>query len=220
MEVFSGPLFCMSDCIIRFAQLPDQRANAQRPRCRGPRVGGPGDGGIARVSVPPQPGQPAHQREAGLLTSASGAPASGWYGAMTLPDEQGGMENFPSSELATQEAEHELATPPSSPPTPRSALHHGRGEAPPGAPGPGLHDRDGIELKHDILRIADVPVIFLSVYGQPGSAFSAAGRVLSPRRKSRRQPATPEFAGCAAGDTSGCPRGLELQKPLLWSFRR
>ena len=50
-----------------------------------------------------------------------------------------------------------------------------------------LPDRHGIELRRDILRIADVPVIFLSVYSQPGSGSPAAGRVLCPRRKRRRQ---------------------------------
>ena len=75
----------------------------------------------------------------------SACPASGRYGVMTLPDEQGGME---------------ISRPPSwplqRPNSSRLRPHRHRQ----------LHDRDGIELRRDILRIADVPVIFLSVYGQ------------------------------------------------------
>ena len=41
-----------------------------------------------------------------------------------------------------------------------------RGEAPPGAVGPDAAGTDGIELMKGIFDIADVPVIFLSVYGQ------------------------------------------------------
>ena len=191
----------MSDYVIQFVQLPAQRANAHAPVAAVQGLGGPEADlerrdrkteGLHECPSPLSPGQPAHQREPGVRPGASGALASGWYGAMTLPEEQVGMEYFPSSELATQGAEQQPAKPPSSPPTPRPAPAHGRGEAPLGAPGPGAarqgrHRADARRPPY-CRRAGDLPVgvrpamfRFPSSRTRPLPAAKAPGRQRMPR---------------------------------------
>ncbi len=119
--------------MIQLVQLPDQRANPQRPLCSGSRVGGL-EADLERrdrdleglrecLSRLSQASRRISESVVfdvvlqGSLDSACSLTAIP-YGVMTLLDHGDGVQDFPSPEMPAQDAEQQPTTPLSSPPTP------------------------------------------------------------------------------------------------------
>ena len=80
-----------------------------------------------------------------------------------------------------------------------------------------LPGTDGIELMHEVHRTADVPVIFLSVYGQDDTvarAFDMGAADYLVKPFSPTELAAPDPGGTAEGGWS--PPRASLREPASW----